>query len=73
LHVDTDQRQLALQRLEIFQGAAVAGGGEVPAAQRSRQRRATLGVGEDARDRWKGSAPQFGGDVRAFLGDDELD
>jgi hypothetical protein len=50
VYVDADERQFAVQRLEVIERARVRGGGEPGTAPCGRERGATLGVGEDARD-----------------------
>ncbi len=49
LYVDTDERQFAVQRLEVLKRPPVGGGGEPGAASCGRERRTTLRVGKDAR------------------------
>ena len=50
LYVDADERQFAVQRLEVLERLPVGGAGEPGAASCGRERRTTLRVGEDARD-----------------------
>lgn len=47
--------------------------GEASCATRRPESGAALGAGEDARRGWVRARPQFVGDARAFLGDDDLD
>jgi hypothetical protein len=73
MSVDADQRQFALQRLEVIQRAPVGRGGEAGATSRGCERRASLRVVEDARDRRMRGSPQLGDQVGPLLGDDQLD
>src|SRR5580704_4153345 len=73
LYVDADERQFAVHRLEVLERTRVRGGGEPCTAACGRERGATLGVGEDARDRGMGGRPQPACQLGAFVGDHELD
>src|ERR1700684_1066015 len=73
LYVDADERQLPVQRLEALERTCVRGGGKPGAAPCCRERRATLGVGEDARNPRMRSPPQLARQLRSLLGDHELD
>jgi hypothetical protein len=63
LCVDADQRQFALQGLEVIERAPVGGGGEACTAPCGCKCRATLRVVEDAGDRGMRGRPQRGGNV----------
>lgn len=65
--------EFALDRLELGQRALVRGRGEASRAQGRAESGTALGVGEDARRGGVRARPQFVGDARAFLGNDELD
>jgi len=73
LRVHRYPREFPLDRLELDQRTLVGGRGEASSAARRAKSRAALGVGEDARRGGVRARPQFVGDARAFLGNDELD
>ena len=71
--VDPDQHQLALQGLELLPRPPVARGAQPTATTSCSERRATLGVAEDAGRRPKARTPQLGHQLGAGLDNDELD
>jgi hypothetical protein len=71
--VDPDQHQLTLQRLELLARPTVPRGAQPSATTGGSERRATLGVAQDAGCRPKPRAPQLGHQFGVELDNDELD
>lgn len=71
--VNPEQQNLALNDLEVLESLGVVTGREPVGAISGRERRAALGIGEDARRCRMPRSPELGGELGAVLGDDELD
>lgn len=71
--VDPHEKQFTLQRLELIAGLRVSRGAEPLGATGRGERRATLGIAEDAGSRLKPCTPQLGYELRSRLENEELD
>jgi hypothetical protein len=71
--VDADHEQLGADRLEVLDRPTLTCRGESTCAPCGGERRASLRVDEEARRDGVSRLPQLGDQLRAILGNDELD